>query len=65
MVLKTVFYITLLVVAMFGLTVPSVFAASSNSTGIFPPHIHDEIKISINSEEPIVVYVKDNEIGFG
>jgi len=28
----------------------------------FPPHIHDEIKISINSEEPIIVYVKDNEI---
>jgi len=62
MVLKTVFYITLLVVAMFGLMVPSGFAASDSNAGMFPPHIHDEIKISINSEEPIVVYLKDNEI---
>ena len=28
----------------------------------FPPHLHDEIKISLNSEEPIIVHVKDNEI---
>jgi hypothetical protein len=60
--LKPVFIIALVAVSMIGLMVPSVFAASGNSTGIFPPHIHDEIKISINSEEPIVVYVQENEI---
>ncbi len=59
--MKPVFIIAIVAVSMIGLMVPSVFV-NSHETNAIPPHIHDEIKISINSEEPIVVYVKDNEI---
>jgi len=39
-----------------------LFSIPTSSLQLFSPHIHDEIKISINSEDSTIVYLKDNEI---
>ena len=58
--MKSVF--VLLIVAVIGIMVPTVFAATDDySSQVFPPHFHDELTVSINSEDPIMISLQDSE----
>ena len=52
--------VTVLIVGGSGIVIQDSFADYDNER--WSPHIHNEIKVSINSEKPIVIRVSDNEI---
>ncbi|MDA0669248.1 MAG: hypothetical protein O2834_01170 [Crenarchaeota archaeon] len=52
--------VTVLIVGGSGIVIQDSFADYDNER--WSPHIHNEIKVSINSDEPIVIRVSDNEI---
>ncbi|HJJ21938.1 MAG: hypothetical protein O3B79_06525 [Crenarchaeota archaeon] len=52
--------VTVLIVGGSGIVIQDSFAQYYNER--WSPHIHNEIKVSINSDEPIVIRVSDNEI---
>ena len=55
--------IAALLVSGSGLMIQDAYAATmgSNLTK-YPPHLHDEIKIEINSGAPIIVHISDMNI---
>ena len=52
--------VTVLIVGGSGIVIQDSFADYDNER--WSPHIHNEIKVSINSEEPVVIHISDNEI---
>ena len=52
--------VTVLIVGGSGIMIQDSFADYDNER--WSPHIHNKIKVSINSDEPIVIRVSDNEI---
>ena len=52
--------VTVLIVGGSGIVIQDSFADYDNER--WSPHIHNKIKVSINSDEPIVIRVSDNEI---